>query len=104
MVLEVSRVVENIKVLDVTMVMDNTEVVEVTMVIDNTKVVEVTIVEDDTMVKFSRVFRQPRTCSSTKSYFLTKAILGLSKMYYKDCMAAMFVTSASYKFHKIDLL
>ena len=92
MVLEVSRVVENIKVVDVTMVMDNTEVVEVT------------IVEDDTMVKFSRVFRQPRTCSSTKSYFLTKAILGLSEMYYKDCMAAMFVTSASYKFHKIDLL
>ena len=104
MVLEVSRVVENIKVVDVTMVMDNTEVVEVTMVMDNTKVVEVTIVEDDTMVKFSRVFRQPRTCSSTKSYFLTKAILGLSEMYYKDCMAAMFVTSASYKFHKIDLL
>ena len=92
MVLEVSRVVENIKVVDVTMVMDNTEVVEVT------------IVEDDTMVKFSRVFRQPRTCSSTKSYFLTKAILGLSEMYYKDCMAAMFVTSASYKFNKIDLL
>ena len=92
MVLEVSRVVENIKVVDVTMVMDNTEVVEVT------------IVEDDTMVKFSRVFRQPRTCSSTKSYFLTKAILRLSEMYNKDCMAAMFVTSASYKFHKIDLL
>ena len=76
------------------------------MVMDNTEVVEVPIVEDDTMVKVS--LDQTASDLLVNKILLpdksNSGVLGLSEMYYKDCMAAMFVTSASCKFDKTDLL